>query len=80
MEEKAFDETQHPFMIKKKKNTYKSGHRGNLPDGPMIKTSPSKARDEGSIPGQEDLTCLRAKKLKPCLGAKKLKHETQAIL
>ena len=69
MEEKAFGETQHPFMIKK--NAYKSGHRGDLPDGPMIKTSPSKARDEGSIPGQEDPTCP---------GAKKLKHETQAIL
>ena len=66
--------------FKKKKNTYKSGHRGNLPDSPMIKTSPSKARDEGSIPGQEDLACLGAKKLKPFRWAKKLKYETQAIL
>ena len=56
--------------LKKKKHTYKSGHRGNLPDGPMIKTSPSKARDEGSIRGQEDLTCLGAKKLNRASGPK----------
>lgn len=43
----------------------------DFPGSPMIKTSPSSARDEGSVPGQEDPTCL---------GAKKLKHETQEIL
>ena len=29
--EKAFDKIQHPFMIKKKKNYSKNGHRSNLP-------------------------------------------------
>ena len=29
--EKAFDKIQHPFMIKKKKNSSKNGHRRNLP-------------------------------------------------
>ena len=29
--EKAFDNIQKPFMIKKKKNSPESGHRGNLP-------------------------------------------------
>ena len=29
--EKAFDKIQHPFMIKKKKNSPESGHRGNIP-------------------------------------------------
>ena len=29
--EKASDEMQHPFMIKKKKHTPGSGHKGNLP-------------------------------------------------
>ena len=28
---KAFDKIQHPFMIKKKKNYSKNGHRSNLP-------------------------------------------------
>ena len=29
--EKAFDKIQHPFMIKKKKNSKQSGYRGNVP-------------------------------------------------
>ena len=29
--EKAFDKIQHPFMIKKKKNSPERGNRGNLP-------------------------------------------------
>ena len=29
--EKAFDKIQHPFMIKKKKNSSQNGHRRNLP-------------------------------------------------
>ena len=28
---KAFDKIQHPFMIIKKKNLSKSGHKGNIP-------------------------------------------------
>ena len=29
--EKAFDKTQHPFMIKKRKTSQQSGNRGNIP-------------------------------------------------
>ena len=28
--EKPFDKIQHPFMIKKKKNSHQSGYRGNI--------------------------------------------------
>lgn len=28
--EKAFDKIQHPFVIKKKKNSYQSGYTGNI--------------------------------------------------
>ena len=31
-------------------------------DSPVVKTSPSKAGDVGSVPGQGDPTCLTAKK------------------
>ena len=44
-----------------------------FPGGPVVKTLPSNAGGEGSIPGQ------RAK-IPHASGPKKLKHKTEAIL
>ena len=45
----------------------------DFPGGPVIKTSPSEARDVGSIPGQEA-------KIQNALRPKTQKHKTEAIL
>ena len=43
----------------------------DFPGDPVVKSSPSNARRVGSIPGQEDHTCLTASKPK---------YKTEAIL
>ena len=43
----------------------------DFPGDPVVKSSPSNAGSVGSIPGQEDHTCLTAKKPK---------YKTEAIL
>ena len=45
----------------------------DFPGGPVVKTSPSKARGAGSIPGQES-------KIPQDLGPQKKNHKTQVIL